>query len=104
LPGQAKKAISKNDILFSEIRPANGRFALVEFDSDIHVVSTKFMVLSLISKEVYLKYVYLILTSNLYLSEFQRIAESRSGTFPQITFDAISYLPISLPPLPIQKR
>ena len=32
LPGQAKKRIQKGDILFSEIRPANRRFALVDFD------------------------------------------------------------------------
>ena len=29
LPGQAKKSIELNDILFSEIRPKNKRFALV---------------------------------------------------------------------------
>lgn len=45
LPGQAKKSIKKNDILFSEIRPANGRYAFVDFDSENYVVSTKLMVL-----------------------------------------------------------
>jgi len=45
LPGQAKKAIFEDDILFSEIRPKNGRFAYVKFDARDYVVSTKFMVL-----------------------------------------------------------
>ena len=45
LPGQAKKAVEYGDILYSEIRPANKRFALVDFDSKDYVVSTKFMVL-----------------------------------------------------------
>jgi type I restriction enzyme S subunit len=30
------------------------------------------------------------------------VAESRSGTFPQITFDSISYFPIILAPKSIQ--
>ena len=41
LPGQAKKKIQKGDILFSEIRPANKRFAIVDFESSNYVVSTK---------------------------------------------------------------
>ena len=45
LPGQAKKSIKKGDILFSEIRPANKRYAFVDFEADDYVVSTKLMVL-----------------------------------------------------------
>jgi type I restriction enzyme S subunit len=103
LPGQAKKKIIAGDILFSEIRPANGRYAPVTFDSNDYVVSTKFMVLQVTSKDVYQPFFLIQLTSDQTLLEFQRIAESRSGTFPQITFDAISYYPFSLPPLPEQK-
>jgi type I restriction enzyme, S subunit len=39
LPGQAKKSIQKDDILYSEIRPENKRFAYVFFDGKEHVVS-----------------------------------------------------------------
>ncbi|MDK9856025.1 hypothetical protein [Staphylococcus equorum] len=45
LPGQAKKSIQKGDILYSEIRPKNERFAYINFASDDYVVSTKLMVL-----------------------------------------------------------
>ena len=103
LPGQAKKAIKVGDILISEIRPANGRYLFVKQSLDNHVVSTKFMVVSVVSKLVDQQYLYNVLTSPNYVKEFQRIAESRSGTFPQITFDAISYLPVLLPPLSEQK-
>ena len=44
-PGQAKKSIRKDDILFSEIRPANGRWAYVNVEADDYVVSTKLMVI-----------------------------------------------------------
>jgi type I restriction enzyme S subunit len=102
LPGQAKKSIQKNDILFSEIRPANKRYAYVDFDSRDYVVSTKFMIIRG-SREIHPRLLYRILTRKETLAEFQLQAESRSGTFPQITFDSINHLPIILPPTAIQE-
>jgi len=103
LPGQAKKAIYPEDILFSEIRPANKRFAYVDFDSQDYVVSTKFMVIrnnDLINN----KLLYRILTREETLAEFQNIAESRSGTFPQITFDVIGHIQYALPNIDLQNK
>ncbi len=102
LPGQAKKSIRPDDILFSEIRPANKRYAYVDFDSSDYVVSTKFMIIRG-SKDIHPRLLYRILTAKETLDEFQVQAESRSGTFPQITFDSISHLPIVLPPIEIQE-
>jgi type I restriction enzyme S subunit len=102
LPGQAKKSIRSDDILFSEIRPANKRYAYVDFDSSDYVVSTKFMIIRG-SKEIHPRLLYRIFTAKETLDEFQVQAESRSGTFPQITFDSISHLPIVLPPIEIQE-
>jgi type I restriction enzyme S subunit len=102
LPGQAKKAIKIGDILYSEIRPKNKRFAIVDFDSQDYVVSTKFMVLKRNDK-IDLDFFYLFLKSNKTINAFQSHAEARSGTFPQITFDSISLDEINLPPLPEQK-
>lgn len=103
MPGQAKKAILKDDILYSEIRPGNGRFAYVNFDAPDHVVSTKFMVIESFDR-ILPKYLYLILTSASVQNEFKLIAESRSGTFPQITFDAIAHVPIPVPEIEEQER
>lgn len=88
LPGQAKKAIQRDDILFSEIRPKNKRFAYVNLDPKDYVVSTKFMVLRAIS-DISPRYIYQILKQDVTIDFFNMIAESRSGTFPQITFDSI---------------
>lgn len=96
LPGQAKKLIQKNDILFSEIRPKNKRYAFVEKDLNEYVVSTKFMVIRNF-KNIIPTYLYLFLTSENILEVCQTIAESRSGTFPQITFDSIRYEKILIP-------
>lgn len=102
LPGQAKKSIKHNDILFSEIRPKNKRFAMVtDIEPSNYVVSTKLMVLRNKKEKVLdTKYLYLYLTSPTIISYLQSEAESRSGTFPQITFkDNVSNIEINLPSL-----
>lgn len=103
LPGQAKKRIKNNDLLFSEIRPINKRFTIVNVENpEDYVVSTKLMVLRCKSNiSIYfLKY---FLTSHETLIYLQSLAEDRSGTFPQITFDHIAKLKIGLPPFQEQK-
>lgn len=101
LPWQAKKKFRKWDILYSEIRPENRRYMFVDFDSSNSVASTKLMVLR--NKEnIDALFLYIYITSDKVINEFQVIAESRSWTFPQITFDSISHFSILLPPLPEQ--
>lgn len=96
LPGQAKKSIKKGDILYSEIRPKNKRFALVNFDGAEHVVSTKLMVLRPNDGFEEL-FPYFVLTQDSNISLLQRAAESRSGTFPQITYTELAMIRIALP-------
>ncbi len=97
LPGQAKKSIQYGDILFSEIRPANKRYAFVDFDSHDYVVSTKLMVLR--SKGfVDNLLIYFFMKSGEVINELQSLAETRSGTFPQITFTELSKIFINIPP------
>lgn len=96
LPGQAKKTIKKDDILLSEIRPANGRYAFIDFEADDYVVSTKLMVIRA-RENILPKFLFYFLTSKSITNWLQHLAESRSGTFPQITFDQIAALNIKLP-------
>ena len=103
LPGQAKKSIRKGDVLYSEIRPGNGRFAHVLEDFTTAVVSTKFMVLEAKSN-IQPRYLYHVLTSKLIQNEFKLIAESRSGTFPQITFDSVAHVDFYVPNLNEQRN
>jgi type I restriction enzyme, S subunit len=103
-PGQAKKAIRKGDILFSEIRPANGRWAYVDFEAADYVVSTKLMVIRSKGELLLPRFLYHFLTSPETTRWLQHLAESRSGTFPQITFDQVASLEIGLPPLPVQSE
>lgn len=103
LRGQFKKSFQLNDILFSEIRPENRRYALVDFNSKDYVASTKLMVLRRNTEEINTNFLYHVLTSADIIHKLQVIAESRSGTFPQITYNELSKLRILLPPLSEQK-
>jgi len=104
LPGQAKKSIKNKDILYSEIRPGNKRYVFVDdCSTDEIVVSTKFMVIEA-KGPVIPEYLYIILTSQECEAEFKMIADSRSGTFPQLTFDSVSYYPIKYPCSHLQRK
>ena len=88
LKGQFKKTFRKNDILYSEIRPKNKRFAFVDFDNTSnYIASTKLMVLRH-NDAVLPEFLFLLLKSNNIIKELQHLAETRSGTFPQITFSS----------------
>ena len=106
LKGQFKKTFQKNDILYSEIRPANKRFAFVDFDNtDCYIASTKLMVLRPKMELVDPRFLYAVLTSRTLINEMQHLAETRSGTFPQITFSSeLAPYRVKLPDLETQKK
>lgn len=106
LKGQFKKTFKENDILYSEIRPANKRYAFVDFsDTDNYIASTKLMVLRPRMDVICPRFLFSFLSSKSVLEELQQLAETRSGTFPQITFSSeLAPTPINVPDLETQDR
>ena len=104
LRGQFKKRFKKDDILYSEIRPTNKRFAYIDFDSEDYIASTKLMVLRRKSDKITNKFLYYCLTNDLFIERMQHLAEARSGTFPQITFDVLKNETIYLPSVDNQNK
>lgn len=106
LKGQFKKTFKENDILYSEIRPANKRYAFVDFgDTDNYIASTKLMVLRPRKDVIRPRFLFSFLASKSVLEELQQLAETRSGTFPQITFSSeLAPTPINVPDLETQDR
>lgn len=96
LKGQFKKRFRKDDILYSEIRPKNKRFAYVDFDASDYIASTKLMVLRN-KGNIDNTFLYQLLKSNKIINQLQLLAESRSGTFPQITFNELANVEIEIP-------
>ena len=103
LKGQFKKTFKKNDIFYSEIRPHNKRFSFVDFDPVDYIASTKLMVLRADASKVLPMYLYFYLKSAPVIAELQMLAETRSGTFPQITFTELSTLSIPVPSITEQE-
>ena len=104
LKGQFKKRFRKGDILYSEIRPKNKRFAYIDFDSQDYIASTKLMVLRRKSELIDNDFLFYILKSDSLINRLQILAESRSGTFPQITFDELKRIEVKIPKISDQKR
>jgi type I restriction enzyme S subunit len=102
LRGQFKKSFQKNDILYSEIRPKNKRFAFIDFVANDYVASTKLMVLRHNNK-ILPEFLFHVLKNDDLLNYLQSQAETRSGTFPQITFTELGNIVINLPPIPTQR-
>ena len=103
LKGQFKKTFQRDDILYSEIRPQNRRFAYVDFSPIDYIASTKLMVIRAKKDVVSPKYLYYFLKNSSTVAELQLLAETRSGTFPQITFSEVANLTIHVPSLAVQE-
>ena len=103
LKGQFKKTFQKDDILYSEIRPKNKRFAFIDFNANDYVASTKLMVIRA-NEKVLPQYLYQVLKSEEIINQLQFLAESRSGTFPQITFSELAQINVRIPKLDEQKE
>ena len=103
MKGQFKKTFQRDDILYSEIRPQNRRFAYVDFSPIDYIASTKLMVIRAKKDVVSPKYLYYFLKNSSTVAELQLLAETRSGTFPQITFSEVANLTIPVPPLAVQE-
>lgn len=106
LKGQFKKTFQKDDILYSEIRPANKRYAYIDFDdTEQYIAPTKLMVLRPKKEIILPRFLFAFLSSNHVLMELQHLAETRSGTFPQITFSSeLAPMLISVPDFATQEK
>jgi len=103
LRGQFKKLFKRDDILYSEIRPKNRRFAYVDFDADDYVASTKLMVIRSNGK-ILPSFLFHVLKSDKIINQLQLLAETRSGTFPQITFSELAALDVDIPSIKEQRE
>ena len=102
LRGQFKKSFRQNDILYSEIRPQNRRFAFVNFDASDYIASTKLMVVRA-NELVVPEFLFQVLKSDMVIDQLQQLAETRSGTFPQITFSELAALDVRIPSIDEQR-
>ncbi len=75
----------------------------MDFSPIDYIASTKLMVIRAKKDVVSPKYLYYFLKNSFTVAELQLLAETRSGTFPQITFSEVANLTIPVPSLAVQE-
>ena len=101
-PSRAKRAVKKEDILFSTVRPNLKAYGYVECeDCDCCVASTGFAVIS-VKNMVLSKYVYYMLYSE--PVQAQLASMMGKGAYPSVNQKDVSQIQIPLPPLAVQEK
>ena len=96
IPSRAKRKVRYNDIVYSTVRPNLKHFGILKCDATNLIVSTAFAVIHSIT-EIPTEVIYLALTQQTAIDEFQNIAEMSKATYPSITADDIMAQKILLP-------
>lgn len=101
-PSRAKRAVKKEDILFSTVRPNLKAYGYIERE-DCHccVASTGFAVISAKNK-VLSKYIYYMLYSE--PVQTQLTSMMGKGAYPSVNQKDVSHILIPLPPLSVQEK
>ncbi len=97
VPSRANMIVSKNDILYSTVRPNQYHYGLIRYPVDNMVASTGFSVLSHKTNTEYNAIFYLHLTNDATSDRLIRISESSKSSYPSISPSDILNINIALP-------
>lgn len=97
IPSRAKRLVENNNIIFSTVRPNLKHFWIVKNPKVNMVVSTGFLVLKMNYPNLGSELIYLLITSDECLQNFQAIAEMSVSTYPSITPEDILNINFVLP-------
>ena len=96
LKGHFKKNFKKYDILYSQIRPRNEHYGYVLIDDcENYLASTRLMVIRNKKEKISSSLLYFSLINKNAINDFITKTESRSGTFPQGTYEELSSFKIN---------
>ena len=100
-PGRARRRIRANDVLVSTVRPNLRAFAVVPEDLDGEVASTGFAVLR--AKPGALPgFIWCLVQSESFVTEM--VSRCTGSNYPAVRADDVAAFPVSLPPIPVQRR
>ena len=104
MPSRAKRKVSKNDILYSMVRPNQHHYGIIQSEKENFLVSTGFAVITVNENIADPYFIYYFLTQAQVIEYLQNIAEQSTSTYPAIKPSDIEELAIDLPDLEKQKR
>ena len=97
IPSRANMIVSKNDILYSTVRPNLLHYGIIKDPLENLVASTGFAVLSHKQNSYFNIFYYMHITSPQNTNKLIRISDSSKSSYPSISPDDILSLTISLP-------
>ncbi|MCP4264943.1 MAG: restriction endonuclease subunit S [Candidatus Brocadiaceae bacterium] len=97
VPSRAKRIVSKNDILYSTVRPNQFHYGIIKHPMKNLIASTGFVQLNSKKDWVGNDLIYTFLTSNWVAERLQQIAELSVSSYPSISPNDILDLQIALP-------
>ncbi len=104
LPSRARRKVSKDDIVYSTVRPNQRHYGIIKNPLPNMLVSTGFSVLTVDPVQCDAAFLYYWLSQNCIVETLQSLAEQSVSTYPTIRDTDLGALEIFLPPLPEQKR
>ncbi len=97
VPSRAKRIVSKNDILYSTVRPNQFHYGIIKHPIKNLIASTGFVQLNSKKDWVSNDLIYTFLTSSWVTERLQQIAELSVSSYPSISPNDILNLQIALP-------
>ena len=97
VPSRAKRIVSKNDILYSTVRPNQFHYGIIKYPIKNLIASTGFVQLNSKKDWVSNDLIYTFLTSRWVTERLQQIAELSVSAYPSISPNDILDLQIALP-------
>ena len=102
-PSRAKRILQPNDIVYSNVRPVQKHFGVIENPQDNLVASTGFTTITTNIDKAFPKFIYYLISQDSAINFFQQIAEHSTSAYPSIRPEHIESFVINLPPLPEQR-
>lgn len=103
LPSRARRKATKDDVIYSSVRPIQKHLGIIKSPMKNMLVSTGFIVITSDEKELNPSYLYFYLNQNSLTQHLQSIAEQRVSTYPALNVSDIQTLKIKLPTLSEQR-
>ena len=98
-PSRAKRILQPNDIVYSNVRPVQKHFGVIENPQDNLVASTGFTTITTNIDKAFPKFIYYLISQDSAINFFQQIAEHSTSAYPSIRPEHIESFVINLPPL-----
>ena len=97
IPSRAQRVITKNDVLYSTVRPQQCHYGIIKFPEENLIASSGFAHLRSKNHTISNDLIYCFLTSDWVVKRLQKIAESSVSAYPSISPNDILKLQMPLP-------